>query len=238
MIALLLAAGFGTRLKPLTNNRPKCLMSICDKTLLQHWLDELFNRDIKKVFINSHYLSNQVENFVCNSIYKDKIEVFYEENLLGTAGTLVRNIDKFLSYNEDILVAHADNFFLGDFSNFFKLHLQRPRDCLITMLAFRTKKPRECGIIKLNKMNVLENFYEKVMEDYGDLASGACMIFSNESLSIIKRDFADAKDISLDIIPNFLKKIFVYEHESAYLDIGSPETLEYANKNLCNESLK
>ena len=93
-------------------------------------------------------------------------------------------------------------------------------------------------IIKLNKMNVLENFYEKVKENHGDLASGACMIFSNESLSIIKRDLAYAKDISLDIIPNFLKKIYVYEHESAYLDIGSPETLEYANKNLCNGSVK
>jgi len=213
-------------------------MSICDKTLLQHWLDELFNRDIKKVFINSHYLSNQVENFISNSMYKHKIEVIYEENLLGTAGTLVKNIDKFISYNEDILVAHADNFFLGNFSNFFKLHMERPRGCLITMLAFRTKKPIECGIVKLNKMNVLENFYEKVKEDHGDLASGACMIFSNECLSIIKRDFADAKDISLDIIPNFLKKIFVYEHKSAYLDIGSPKTLDYANKNLCNGSLK
>ena len=69
MKALLLSAGFGTRLKPYTKNLPKCLMKINDKPLLDYWIHALFSSGIKEILINTHYLSKKVEKFIISSKY-------------------------------------------------------------------------------------------------------------------------------------------------------------------------
>ena len=66
--ALLLAAGMGTRLRPLTLKIPKCLVKIDNKCLLQIWLDKLFLIGCKEVLINTHYLHEEVENFILTMI--------------------------------------------------------------------------------------------------------------------------------------------------------------------------
>jgi len=62
--ALLLAAGFGTRLKPLTDIWPKCLMPIRNRPLLEYWLSILQKSGISNVLVNTHYLSEHVERFL------------------------------------------------------------------------------------------------------------------------------------------------------------------------------
>ena len=73
MKALLLSAGLGTRLRPITNYVPKCLVPINGKPLLEYWLDNLSKAGIKEFLINISYLSEQVKQFVEKSIYKDKL---------------------------------------------------------------------------------------------------------------------------------------------------------------------
>ena len=63
---LLLAAGLGTRLKPHTNSKPKCLMNIGGKPLLEYWLENLEKSYCKEVLINTHYLSEQVLTLLIN----------------------------------------------------------------------------------------------------------------------------------------------------------------------------
>ena len=72
MKALLLAAGFGTRLKPLTNFIPKCLVRIKNKPLLDIWVENLINIGINSIRINTHYLSN----IVSAHIEKSKFSFF------------------------------------------------------------------------------------------------------------------------------------------------------------------
>ena len=91
MKALLLAAGEGTRLRPITNRIPKCLVPINDKPLLEYWLDNLSKVGVSEFLINTYYLSEQVEEFVIYSKYKDKITLVYEKELLNTAGTILKN---------------------------------------------------------------------------------------------------------------------------------------------------
>ena len=93
MRALLLAAGLGTRLKPITNNIPKCLVPIGGKPLLQIWLEKLEKAGVKKFLINTHYLHEQVESFIFKSRFKNSVELYWEKKLKGTAGTLFNNID-------------------------------------------------------------------------------------------------------------------------------------------------
>ena len=68
MRALLLAAGIGKRLRPLTNTTPKCLVEIQGKPLLQMWIDKLLNLKINEIIINTHYLAEKVETFVKKNI--------------------------------------------------------------------------------------------------------------------------------------------------------------------------
>ncbi|MEQ9519821.1 MAG: sugar phosphate nucleotidyltransferase, partial [Parvibaculum sp.] len=80
MRALLLAAGMGQRLRPITDTIPKCLVPIHGRPLLGIWLDHVFARDsgIERVLINTHYLASQVERFVSNSLWAERIDLVYE----------------------------------------------------------------------------------------------------------------------------------------------------------------
>ena len=95
MKAMLLCAGEGIRLRPYTSNTPKCLMPIKGTPLLEIWLDKLSNAGINDFLINTHYLSEKVNDYVNTSKYKKSIKVTYEKELLGTAGTLLNNISFF-----------------------------------------------------------------------------------------------------------------------------------------------
>ena len=92
--ALLLAGGLGTRLRPLTDTIPKCLVPIGGKPLLERWLDTLSQIDCTRVLINKHYLAEQVDAFLESVDYSDmNVQTIFEEQLLGTAGTLLKNKD-------------------------------------------------------------------------------------------------------------------------------------------------
>ena len=89
--ALLLAAGLGTRLRPLTNVWPKCLMPIQKRPLLEYWLGVLKRTGINSALVNLHHHSEVVEEFLQQSCFRSWVCTVYEEELLGTAGTL-RNV--------------------------------------------------------------------------------------------------------------------------------------------------
>ena len=99
MRAILLAAGYGTRLRPLTDNTPKCLVPIHGRALLDIWLERLSSAGIGPFLVSSHYLSAQVRAYIGSSLYSELVTITYEEQLLGTAGTVILNVD-FSSYPE------------------------------------------------------------------------------------------------------------------------------------------
>ncbi|MGK7925265.1 MAG: nucleotidyltransferase family protein, partial [Spirulina sp.] len=186
MHALLLAAGYGTRLQPLTNTIPKCLVPIQGKPLLEIWLERLSQADINSFVINTHYLRDRVEKFIESSSYQDRVTLRYEPELLGTAGTLLANLDFF--QGEDGLLIHADNYCLADFSTFIRAHQQRPPDCLMTMMTFRSETPSSCGIVELDDRNIVIGFHEKVQFPPGNLANGAVFLLSPQLLERFRTD--------------------------------------------------
>lgn len=227
MKAILLAAGYGTRLRPITNTIPKCLVPIQGKPLLEIWLERLSNAGLSHFLINTHYLASRVQSFVQNSSYKNQIQLTSEPQLLGTAGTLLENLDFF--QGEDGILIHADNYCLADFNAFLKAHKQRPPGCLMTMMTFRSDRPSSCGIVELNNRGVVIGFYEKVASPPGNLANGAVYILSSELLEILSIEFPNAKDFSQDILPNLVGRIFTYETKKTFMDIGTPEAYKQAN---------
>ena len=146
---------------------------------------------------------------------------------MGTAGTLIKNLDFF--QGEDGLLIHSDNYCMADFNAFTEAHQNRPKECLLTMMTFRTNNPSSCGIIELNQKKVVTKFHEKVSNPPGNLANGAIYILSAELLGMIKKELSEAKDFSTEILNHLIGRIFTYETREIFIDIGTPEAYKKAN---------
>nr|MDA3908871.1 nucleotidyltransferase family protein [Sulfurimonas sp.] len=205
MKALLLSAGLGTRLRPITNTIPKCLVPIGGVPLLEYWLKNLSDAGINEFLINTSYLSKQVEEFVNNSIYKEKITLVNEKELLNTGGTLLKNKDYF--ENEDLMLVHTDNLSFCDFKAFLDTHKSRPKGTDITMMLFRSDNPSSCGIVELDTNNVVQNFYEKVKNPPSDLANGAVYILEPSIFEFLETLCKKDIDFSNDVLPEYIGKI-------------------------------
>lgn len=229
MRALLLAAGHGTRLRPLTNTLPKCLVPISGKPLLDYWLDLLFaNDDFERALINTHWLADQVISHVATSRWKDRIDLVHEEELLGTAGTILANREYFS--REPFLVAHADNLTAFDVRGFVDQHRHRPDGTVLSMLAFRTDSPSSTGILELDADNVVIQFHEKVANPPGNLANAAVYILEPEIVDFIVALNRPIVDFSTEVIPHFIGRIYAVETPCYHRDIGTPESLELAQR--------
>lgn len=228
MRAILLAAGYGTRLRPLTNTIPKCLVPIGGRPLLDIWLQKLSRADIGPFLVNTHYLPEQVAAYVQASAYRDQVTLVNEPELLGTAGTLIANLG-FLEGKDGLLI-HSDNYCLPDFHAFVCAHEGRPPECVMTMMTFRTDAPSTCGIVELDNRDVVVGFHEKVKSPPGNLANGAVYILSKEFMNTLATEFRKATDFSTEILPHFVGRIFTYEATGFFLDIGTPKAYEMANR--------
>ena len=230
MRVLLLAAGCGTRLRPLTNTIPKCLVPINGQPLLDIWLNTLNKAGQGPFMINTHYLADQVHKFIKLSPYSNQVTFAYEHELLGTAGTLIRNLDFF--QDQEGMLIHADNYCLADLSAFLKAHSNRPSECVMTMMTFRTDSPSTCGIVELDERGVVMGFHEKVANPPGNLANGAVYAISAELLARFAQDLRDVKDFSTEVLHSIIGKIYTYETSALFIDVGTPEHYKKANNSI------
>lgn len=234
MRALLLAAGLGTRLRPLTDTTPKCLMPVRGKPLLDIWLEDLSRAGVGPFLVNTHYLAEHVRRYVAESRFADQVQLVHEPELLGTAGTLNRNLD-FFADGEGLLI-HADNYCEADLAAFLRAHETRPAGCVMTMMTFATSNPSACGIVELDPRGVVIGFHEKKPDPPGNLANGAVYILSAELIELMRTRFAAATDFSTEVIPQLVGRIHTYETRETFVDIGSVAAYEALQKELGNRA--
>jgi len=228
MRALLLAGGLGTRLRPLTDNIPKCLVPIHGKPLLGYWLDLLFGSEVEAVLINTHYLPDPVRAFVAASLWRDRVTLVHEDVLLGTGGTVLRNRNFF--GDEAFMVAHADNLTRFDPAAFIARHRSRPADCDITMMTFETDDPRSCGIVEEDERGVVKAFHEKVPNPPGVHANAAVYIFEPSVIGFLASLGKESIDLSTEVIPHYLGKMLTFHNTGYHRDIGTLESLARAER--------
>jgi mannose-1-phosphate guanylyltransferase len=227
--ALLLAAGLGTRLRPLTDRTPKCLVPILGKPLLQYWLDLLLGGGIPEVLVNTHYLPGQVEAFLEQSPWRHRARMAYEPELLGTGGTILANRAFF--GRDPFLVIHADNLSRFSLAAFLGAHAARPRAALLTMMTFDTDVPRSCGIVETDAEGLIVRYHEKVQdlpESCGRRANAAVYIFEPEVLDLIASFGRNFVDLSTEVLPRLLGRMATFHNDDYHRDIGTPEGLRLA----------
>ena len=230
MKALLLAAGFGARLRPITQMTPKCLVSIGEKPLLQHWLERLADScRFDEVIVNTHYLAGEVVKFASSYRSPIRLALNHEERLLGPGGTLLKHRSTLAE--SDFLVAHADNFSVIDWPAFFSAHTNRPEGCVGTMMTFDTDAPSACGVVETDSLGRVVGMHEKVANPPGKLANAAVFIFTPQVFEIIdKARKPEICDISRDIIPLLSQRLMTFKNTLYHKDIGTPEALAQAQQ--------
>src|SRR3954453_19018924 len=143
--AIVLAAGLGTRLRPLTDSIPKCLVPIAGRPLLDYWVDLLAEAGVREARVNNHAHPEQVRAYVEDVARSGRLRLAesYEPELLGSAGTIAANAD-LADGCDDVIIIYADNFSDVDLGRMLAYH--RGHGDAFTMLLFHAPNPRACGI--------------------------------------------------------------------------------------------
>lgn len=224
MKAVLLAAGLGTRLRPLTDTTPKCLVTIGERTLLDIWLDALAEVGVDEVLVNTHHLADQVGHHVELRRSGPPVRLLHEETLRGSAGTL-RAARGLLEQDPWFLAVNADNLTDYDLVDLVDAHTGSGGPATLT--AFHAPRPSECGILEVDGAGRLVGFEEKPAEPRGSLANAGLYAFDTEVLDLIEGQ--EPCDIGTHLLPRLVGRAHVVTIGEAYLrDIGTPEALAEA----------
>ncbi len=236
MRAFLLAAGLGTRLRPLTDEVPKCLVPINGRPLLDIWMDLLARHGVDRVLINTHHLADRVTAAV-ERLQRRKpmeIETVHEPRLLGSAGTIAENA-AFIPEAETFVIAYADNLTALDLGRMIAHHRRyRTSETLLTMGLFRTPAPTECGIAVLDTDHRVTAFEEKPALPSGDLANAGIYVADYRLLDRIRR-IRQARpdgvlDLGFDVLPTLKGRMIGYIISEYICDIGTLSAYEQAQR--------
>ena len=130
MKAMILAAGLGTRLQPLTNDRPKAMVEISGRTLLETMLSRLRSYGVGEVIINVHHFADMIREYLKrNGNFGMRIEISYEDALLDTGGGLKKAawffLDDSTSSEEPFILHNVDVLSTIDLKSMVRLHAEK-----------------------------------------------------------------------------------------------------------------
>ena len=138
--AMILAAGFGTRLKPLTDSVPKALVKVNGIPMIEPIIKRLVNFGISEIVINTHYLSQQVGKYFAGKHFGVKIFLSFENDILGTGGG-IKNAEQFLKGTEAFIVHNVDVFSEINFEELVNFHFQNTALATLAVKRRKTKRP-------------------------------------------------------------------------------------------------
>jgi mannose-1-phosphate guanylyltransferase len=222
--AFLLAAGIGSRLRPITNTVPKCMVPIDDRSLLDIWLDAFDRAGVDEVLVNLHHLPEVVRRHVAARSGRLSVRFVFEPELLGSAGTLVANRD-WVADEEFFLACYADN--LTDFDLRDLIDEHREAGAAVTLTAFRSENPSAGGVLEVDGAGWVTGFAEKPAAPVSDLVNAGMYAFRPAVLDEIGRPPAD---IGYDLLPKLTGRARVVPVEGYFRDIGTPEAYRRARQ--------
>ncbi len=225
MKAFLLAAGLGTRLRPLTDTIPKCMVSIRGRPLLDIWLDSLVSAGVEEVLVNLHHRPEVVRRHLEGRRGLPSVHLAYEEELLGSAGTLAAHKD-WIDGEELVLACNADN--LTDFDLRALVDVHGSSGTLATLALFRAERPHECGIVEIDDRGRMIGFCEKPAKPASDLANAGMYAFDPQVIEDIPA--RPPKDIGFDVLPRLVGRAQTTIVSGYFRDIGTPEALRRAQE--------
>jgi mannose-1-phosphate guanylyltransferase len=225
MKAFLLAAGVGSRLRPITDTMPKCMVPIDGRPLLEIWLAAFAAAGVNEVLVNLHYLPGAVRQHVTARVGPPEVRLVHEPELLGSAGTLAANRD-WVADDELFLACNADN--LTDFDLRQLIDAHHGTGAIATLTAFHSANPSAGGVLEVDEDGWVASFTEKPAEPASDLVNAGMYAFSPVVLDMIRR--VPPPDIGYDLLPLLVGRARAVPVEGYFRDIGTPEAYQRARE--------
>lgn len=234
MKAVILAAGEGVRLQPLTSTRPKHLIKLCGKPLLEHCLNALKAAGINDALIIVHYMRDVIRRYFGDGEkFGLKIEYKEQKGVLGT-GNAVSLADSYV--NNDFLVVYGDLLFTAEaVKNVVASHLmEKPA---VTMAVIPVENPEDYGIVELKDEKYVMRVVEKPRRETApsNLANAGIYIFSTEifeKIGKIKASIRGEWEITdaISLLAREKNVLSVKIPKDGWIDIGKPWDLLEANR--------
>lgn len=220
MTGFILAAGFGTRLKPITTHIPKALVSVAGKPLLARALDFLKNQGFESIGVNSHYLSAQIEQFRESSTVP--FEIFHEEKIRGTGGALYF-AREFLAKDDIFFVLNVDivcQFDLIPVIQFFK---DSPFSCLL--IAFKPFNGKGTVLFDIESQTYLGTTAETNFSSACGADFIGAALYKREFLSLLTDDDFTIVPVWSRAFQKGMKTGVFLMQDGYWRDIGTPQAL-------------
>ena len=219
MKAMVLAAGLGTRLKPITFEVPKPMVPVLDRPVMAHILGLLNGQGFDTLIANVHHYPDTIRNY-----FGDRLEYRFEEELLGTAGG-VRNVADFFG-DDPVVIVSGDALTDLDLNALVERH--KSAGGIATLTVKKVADTRAYGVVIHDDDGRVQGFQEKPAPDeaLSDLGNCGIYCFSPEIFDYFpKEPFADWAD---DIFPELLEHdvpFHIHEIEEYWNDVGSLDEL-------------
>ena len=222
--ALILCAGYGKRLKPITNDTPKPLLKVNNINLLDNTINFVQSLGISKIKINTFYLSDQIKNFIENKNYSIFIDIINDgEKILDTGGGIYNLIKN--SEEEDFLTLNPDTLWNSNYINTF-LEMER--------LYFKKKIQNLLMVVKKNKsfdtrfkgdFNLNENKLSKEIKN--EFIYTGCQILNKKIFKKINKNIFSISEIWNDLADN--KELYGYESLNEFIHLTDVEIFRKLN---------
>lgn len=216
MKAFILAAGNGTRLRPLTDSTPKCLLPIRGTPLLEIWLEKCRASGIAEVLVNTHAHAEKVRAFLLRQATGVMVHIAEEKTLLGSAGTLAQN-RSFVDGEAAFFVLYGD--VLTDMNLPELLQFHREKGMAATLAVHQVADPTRCGVVITDDNDMVKSFVEKPAHAQSNWVFSGVMVARPVILDLIP-DQRPA-DIGLDLLPKLAGKMAASKMAGSVLDIGT-----------------
>lgn len=222
MQAVVMAGGEGSRLRPLTLNRPKPMVPIANRYVMGHIVELLKRHHIDDIVATLHYRSDDIQDYFRDGApFGVTLNYSIEPQPLGTAGS-VKFADKFLSRDEPFLIISGDA--LTDFDLTEVINFHKRVGAAVTITLYRVPNPLEYGVIIVDGQGRIQRFLEKPSwgEVISDTVNTGLYVISPEVLDYIDTD--KPFDFSKDLFPILMQKgapLYGYIADGYWCDVGN-----------------
>jgi len=240
MKCILLAAGYATRLYPLTKDKPKALLTLGEKTILDLVMDKVFEiKEIDEVFIvTNHRFADNFNEW--KNGYTGKIPVTVlddgttdNDNRLGAIGDM-HYVIKNENINDDIFVLASDNVFEFSLVPMFELFKTSDCDTISAHYIESLETLKAMGVLKLDEENFVTEFTEKPQNPQSHYGVPPFYFYKKETLKLIDQYIAEGNnpDAPGYFIPWLITKTRVkaFTFDEMIIDIGTPASYEEAQR--------
>ncbi|MBI2596256.1 NTP transferase domain-containing protein [Candidatus Daviesbacteria bacterium] len=223
--AVILCGGLGTRIKSVAGNKPKALLEIGNRTMLDLIINGLTKAGLQRIILSVGYLKDQIKKYPFNLPKYVTVEFSEEDYPLGTGGALKKA--EFLLKSQNFLVLNGDSICRIDLNNFLEFHLTRR--ALLSIALSHSEKLSEGGHVIISRSKRIKSFNEKPHIDSGGFINAGAY-FMNRDI-FLKMPSKNVFSLEKDFFSNIIRQnCYGFVVKSKVIDIGTPKRYARAVK--------